>query len=42
VRVIWERINSQEILVIKAGLRKDVYQGVIEDRDRNPTRSVEC
>ena len=42
VRVIWERINSQEILVIKAGLRKDVYQGVIEDRDRNATRSVEC
>ncbi len=37
VRVIWERINSQEILVIKAGLRKDVYQGVIEDRYRNPT-----
>jgi mRNA-degrading endonuclease RelE of RelBE toxin-antitoxin system len=40
LRVIWERINSQEILVIKAGLRKDVYQGVIEDRYRNPTYTL--
>jgi mRNA-degrading endonuclease RelE of RelBE toxin-antitoxin system len=40
VRVIWEWINSQEILVIKAGLRRDVYQGVIEDRDRNPTYTL--
>jgi mRNA-degrading endonuclease RelE of RelBE toxin-antitoxin system len=40
VRVIWERINSPEILVIKAGLRKDVYQGVIEDRYRNPTYTL--
>ncbi|MBD2135450.1 DEAD/DEAH box helicase family protein [Sphaerospermopsis sp. FACHB-1094] len=40
VRVIWQQIKSQEILVIKAGLRKDVYQGVIEDRDRNPTYTL--
>jgi mRNA-degrading endonuclease RelE of RelBE toxin-antitoxin system len=40
VRVIWQQINPQEILVIKAGLRKDVYQGVIEDRDRNPTYTL--
>lgn len=40
VRVICQRIKPQEILVIKAGLRKDVYQGVIEDRYRNTTYTL--
>lgn len=34
IRVIWERIN-QRVLIIKAGQRNNVYEGVIEDRDRS-------
>ncbi|WP_066381985.1 hypothetical protein [Anabaena sp. CA = ATCC 33047] len=35
VRVIWERLNSNVFLIIKAGLRKNVYKNIIENRDRN-------
>lgn len=37
VRVIWTRNGSNSILIIRAGLRKEVYRGVLEDRNRiNP------
>jgi len=40
VRVIWERLNSDSILVIKAGLRGDVYDRAFEQRDRNDVRTL--
>ncbi|MBD2196018.1 MULTISPECIES: hypothetical protein [Calothrix] len=35
VRVIWTR-NQEEILILIAGQRKDIYKKIVEDRNRNP------
>ena len=40
LRVIWQR-DSRNIVVIKAGLRGDVYDGVFGDRDRTDPLEIE-
>lgn len=42
VRVIWERENNGNVLVIKAGLRGDVYDRVFGDRDRTDRLEIEA
>jgi mRNA-degrading endonuclease RelE of RelBE toxin-antitoxin system len=42
VRVIWERENNNNVLVIKAGLRGDVYDRVFGDRDRTDPLEIEA
>jgi mRNA-degrading endonuclease RelE of RelBE toxin-antitoxin system len=41
VRVIWQRVDSDSIVVIKAGLRGDVYDHAFDRRDRTDPRMVE-
>ncbi|XWK87921.1 MAG: hypothetical protein U7127_27675 [Phormidium sp.] len=41
VRVIWERVDADNILVIKAGLRKDIYDNLFDNPNCDEPLTVE-